>query len=67
MNKLERAKLIIGFIFIGFGLLGILDAFFVLDLYNWSWIRDSGGYNSNLPVFYGLSAIAGTMLVNSVK
>ena len=61
MNKVEKTKLIIGFIFIGFGLLGILAAFFEIDLENWK------GNDSNLPVFYGLSAIAGTMLVNSVK
>ena len=66
MKKVEKTKLIIGFIFIGFGLLGILDAFFDFNLENWSRYAE-GGYNSNLPVFYGLSAIAGTMLVNSVK
>ena len=66
MHKLEKTKLVIGFIFIAFGLLGILDAFFDFNLEDWS-TYDQGGYNSNLPVFYGLSAVAGTMLINSVK
>jgi len=69
MKKLEIAKLIIGFIFIGFSLLGVIGILFYNNLDHWAYVNYFGadGVSTSIPVFCGLSAIAGTMLINSVK
>lgn len=73
MKKLEKTKMILGYILIGFSIIGIISAllfqfggaelfFFFDEFYHFK-----GGGTSNLPIFYGLCAIAGSILLATVK
>ena len=73
MKNLERTKMIFGYILIIFSIIGIIWALSYetdLDLLESSYYtfgRGREGGASNLPIFYGLSAIAGSILLASVK
>jgi|AntRauTorckE6833_2_1112554.scaffolds.fasta_scaffold04185_2 hypothetical protein len=73
MKNLEKAKMIIGYTLIGFSIIGMLVAFSYQ--FDWDWFKydyktfgrgDEGGA-SNSPIFYGLMAIAGSILLATVK
>ena len=72
MKNLEKTKMILGYILIGTSLIGMLVAFsyqfdwdwFRLDYASFGWV-DGGASNS--PIFYGLMAIAGAILLATVK
>jgi len=73
MNKLEKVKMIFGYVLIGYSIIGIIVA--LSYQFDWDWFRydyrtfgrgDEGGA-SNLPIFYGLSAIAGAILLGTIK
>jgi len=72
MKNLEKTKMILGYILIGTSLVGMLVAFsyqFDWDLFDWDY-RTFGPWDggaSNSPVFYGLMAIAGAILLATVK
>lgn len=65
--------MILGYILIGFSLIGMIVS--ISYLFNWDLFkndyytfgRGDGGGASNTPVFYGLMAIAGSILLVSVK
>jgi len=71
MKNLEKTKMILGYILIGFSVFGILLA--LLDQFNLCWLEyprfgptpRSGA--SNAPIFYGLTSIAGSILLATVK
>jgi hypothetical protein len=79
--KIESIKLIVGIIFLSFGVLGalifFLEGFGILDqffqykklsaIFRPGWTFDTGGGASNTPVFLGLCSIAGAILLNSIK
>jgi|TARA_B110000908_G_C9940507_1_gene308043 hypothetical protein len=73
MKNLEKTKMILGYILIGTSLIGMLVAFSYQ--FDWDWFgRDSRTFSrgieggaSNTPVFYGLMAIAGAILLATVK
>ena len=72
MKYLEKTKMILGYILIGTSLIGMLVAFshlFDWDLFRRDWIFGRGveGGASNTPVFYGLMAISGAVLLATVK
>jgi hypothetical protein len=73
MKFLEITKMILGFILIGISLIGTLVAFsyqFQLDLFvldYGTFGRGTKGGASNSPIFYGLMAIAGAILLTTVK
>ncbi len=73
MKNLEKTKMILGYILILTSLIGMLVAFsFQFD---WDWFkydhytfgRGYEGGASSGPVFYGLMAIAGAILLATVK
>ena len=72
MKNIEKTKMILGYILISFSIFGgVVSLTYLFDL---GWIHDDfllfgtshAGGASNTPVFYGLSAIAGAMLLASV-
>lgn len=72
MKNMEKTKMILGYILISFSIFGgFVSLTYLLDL---GWIQGdflffgpwSKGGASNTPIFYGLSAIAGAMLLASV-
>ena len=73
MKNLEKIKMIIGYILIGFSIIGMLVAFSYQ--FDWDWFeydyktfgRGADGGASNSPIFYGLMAIAGAILLATVK
>jgi hypothetical protein len=73
MKHLEKTKMILGYFLIGISLVGMLVAFSFL--FDWDWFERDGnqfgmGYDggaSNSPIFYGLLAIAGAILLATVK
>jgi len=73
MKNLEKAKMILGYILIGFSIIGGIVAFSYQ--FDWDWFdndynafgRGNDGGASNSPIFYGLSAIAGAILLATVK
>ena len=72
MKNLEKTKMILGYILIGYSIIGIIVAIsfqFNFDLFkNDSRVFDwQEGGASNLPFFYGLMAIAGSILLATVK
>lgn len=73
MKTLEKTKMILGFILIGFSFIGIIVALsyelgWELVKYDYKTFgRGSEGGASNAPVFYGLSAVAGAILLATVK
>jgi uncharacterized membrane protein YuzA (DUF378 family) len=73
MKNLEKTKMILGYILIGIALVGMLAAFsyhFDWDWFNRGYIifgRGDEGGASNSPIFYGLLAIAGAILLATVK
>jgi|TARA_B110000046_G_scaffold122131_1_gene128791 hypothetical protein len=73
MKNLEKTKMIFGYILIGYSIIGIIVA--LSYQFDWDWFEydyrtfgrgDEGGA-SNSPIFYGLSAIAGAILLATVK
>ena len=73
MKNLEKTKMIFGYILIGYSIIGIIVA--LSYQFDWGWFEyeyrtfgrgDEGGA-SNSPIFYGLSAIAGAILLATVK
>ena len=73
MKKIEKTKMILGYILISFSIFGgFVSLTFLFDL---GWIhgdfiffgRGNAGGASNTPIFYGLSAIAGAMLLASIN
>jgi hypothetical protein len=73
MKNLEKVKMILGYILIGFSLIGMLVA--LSYQFDWDWFNydyktfgrgDEGGA-SNSPIFYGLMSIAGAVLLAAVK
>jgi hypothetical protein len=73
MKNLEKTKLIFGYILIGYSVIGIIVALsyqFNLDLFDYDYRtfgRGGEGGASNSPIFYGLSALAGAILLATVK
>lgn len=72
MKNIEKTKMILGYILISFSIFGgFVSLTYLFDL---GWIHydflffgpTSDGGASNTPIFYGLSAIAGAMLLASV-
>ena len=70
---MNQFKKIISIAFIAFGLLGILmclSKIFRLDLFRYDDLFAQGydgTSSSNAPTFFGLIAVAGTILLKSVK
>ncbi len=73
MKNLEKTKMILGYTLIGFSVIGMLVA--LSYQFDWDWFKydyktfgrgDEGGA-SNSPIFYGLMAIAGSILLATVK
>lgn len=73
MKNLEKTKLIFGYILIGYSIIGIIVALsyqFDLDWFDNDYRtfgRGDEGGASNSPIFYGLSALAGAILLATVK
>lgn len=74
MKNSEKTKMIFGYILIGYSIIGIMVAIsyqFDLDIFSHLDYRTfgprEGGGASNTPIFHGLSAIAGAILLASVK
>jgi len=68
MKNLEKTKMILGYILIGFSVFGILLA--VLDQFGLNWAADYSRFGlggSSTPIFYGLTSIAGSILLATVK
>jgi len=73
MKNLEKTKMILGYILIGISLVGMLVA--VSYQFDWDWFdrdyrtfgRGNEGGASNSPIFYGLMAIAGAILLATVQ
>ena len=73
MKNLEKTKMIFGYILIGYSIIGIIVA--LSYQFDWDWFeydynafgRANEGGASNSPIFYGLSAIAGAILLATVK
>ena len=73
MNNLEKVKMIIAYVLIGHSIIGMIVAIsfqFNLSLFErdnavFGWV--DGGGASNLPIFYGLMAISGAILLATVK
>ena len=72
MKNIEKTKMILGYMLISFSIIGGFVS--LTCLFNMGWIHDdflffgptSAGGASNTPRFFGLSAIAGAMLLASV-
>ena len=73
MENLEKTKMILGYVLIGISLVGMFVAFsyqFDWDFFNRErsiFGRGDSGGASNSPIFYGLMAIAGAILLATVK
>lgn len=73
MKNIEKTKLVFGYILIIFSLIGVVVAVFyqfdfhLFELGFYSFGQGHEGGASNIPIFYGLSAIAGALLLASVK
>lgn len=72
MKNLEKAKMIISYVFIGYAIIGMIVA--ISFQFDWDLFDRDGrvfdwqeGGASNLPFFYGLMAIAGAILLSTVK
>ena len=73
MKHLEKIKMILGYVLIGTSLVGMLVSFSYQ--FDWDWFdldyktfgRGNDGGASNSPIFYGLIAIAGAILLATVK
>lgn len=73
MKNLEKTKMILGYILIGFSIIGGIVA--LSYQFDWDWFdrdyytfgRGDEGGASNSPIFYGLSAVAGAILLATVK
>ena len=71
MKNIEKTKMILGYILISFSIFGgFVSLTYLFDL---GWIQGENlffgpfdGGASNTPIFYGLSAIAGAMLLASI-
>ena len=72
---MDIIKKILSFILIGFSIIGIIVAISFQFGLNWfdiesrdfvfSWMSEGGA--SNLPIFYGMSAIAGAILLATIE
>jgi len=73
MKNIEKIKIIFGCILIGYAIIGIFTGLsyqFGWDLFKkgraiFGWSANGGV--SNAPIFYGLTAIAGSILLATVK
>lgn len=73
MKNLEKTKMIFGYILIGYSIIGIIVA--LSYQFDWDWFkydyrtfgRGNEGGASNSPIFYGLSALAGAILLATVR
>ena len=73
MKNLEKTKMILGYILIGYSIIGIIVA--LSYQFHWDWVKydyrtfgwGKEGGASNSPIFYGLSAISGAILLATVK
>ena len=72
MKNLEKTKMILGYVLLGFSVIGVLIALsyqFDLDWFGRDYITfgpwDGGA--SNTPTFFGLIGVAGAILLASVK